>query len=65
MAHDAGIFEEGVLAFEDMVVGPADPDMADGDPGLTLFRVGGRIAIDDVQSARFNTQCGLHAGSFR
>ena len=34
MAHDARIFQEGVLAFEYMVVGPADADMADRDAGF-------------------------------
>jgi hypothetical protein len=65
MAHHARIFEEGVFAFEDVVVGSADPDMADRDAGFACFWTRRRIAIDDLETARFNTQCGLHAYSFR
>ncbi len=59
VAHDAGIFEEGVLALEDMIIGAANADMADGDadPAGLQRR---RRDIDQRQLARSRTGNGTH-----
>ena len=42
MTHDAGIFEKGVGALEDVIVGAADADMADGDANPAVLEGRGR-----------------------
>jgi hypothetical protein len=63
MAHNAWIFEEGVLAFEDMIVGAANTDVADGQPNPAGRGSAGRRALDDIKHTRFLTKHCSHDGS--
>lgn len=60
MPHHSRIFQERVLAGEDVVVGAADADMADGNPHPP-GRWGGRgRAFNNLQAAGFRAEDGFH-----
>ena len=65
MAHHPRVFEERVFALENMIVGAADADMADGNAHPTLGKHGRALPLDNVKAAGFNADDRLHLSGFR
>ncbi|MNT52384.1 hypothetical protein D3C72_1894080 [compost metagenome] len=60
MPHDPRIFQERVLPSEDVIVGAADADMADGDAHPARRRGRHRRAFNDLQATGLRAEDGFH-----